>query len=508
MITVNEKEQIRRAHYIQGMSIRQIQRELGYHRSTIRKALEGGEEPCYRQQAPRPSPVLEAVKAVIDHWLQEDRSKPPKQRHTAKRIHERLVQEYGFAGAESTVRRYVGQRRKGMHTQVFVPLEYEPGQIAQVDFGEAQVILAGELVTAQLFCLRLGYSKLPFVTALPTQAQEAFLEGHVRAFTFLGGVPRVLVYDNLKAAVKRILEGNNREEQTAFVAFRSHYLFESRFCNPAQAHEKGLVEGLVGYARRNWLVPTPAFAAWEALNAFLLEKCRAEGGRRLRGMELTIGEAFELERAYLLRLPGRPYPCCSLHPVQPNGFGLVSFQTNRYSVPAEHAHEALWLRAFVERIEITNGQKVLATHSRCYGREQDILNPLHYLRVLETRPGAWEQAKPIQEWRRHWPEIYDRYLAALRERLSSNQATKEFVRILRLHEDYSETLIAQALEQALAGHCYTADGVKQLVLRLAEPAPPSQPLDLAQAGYLGSIQVAWPALSQFDRLLSAKGGEK
>ena len=180
MITVNEKEQIRRAHYIQGMSIRQIQRELGYHRSTIRKALEGGEVSVYRQLAPRPSPVLEAVKAVIDHWLQEDRSKPPKQRHTAKRIHERLVQEYGFAGAESTVRRYVGQRRKGMRTQVFVPLEYEPGQIAQVDFGEAQVILAGELVTAQLFCLRLGYSKLPFVTALPTQAQEAFLEGHVR----------------------------------------------------------------------------------------------------------------------------------------------------------------------------------------------------------------------------------------------------------------------------------------------------------------------------------------
>ena len=150
---------------------------------------------------------------------------------------------------------------------------------------------------------------------------------------------------------------------------------------------------------------------------------------------------------------------------------------------------------------------MVATHPRCYAREQDILNPLHYLRVLETRPGAWEQAKPIQEWRRHWPEIYDRYLAALRERLPNNQATQEFVRILRLHEDHPETLIAQALEQALAGHCYTADGVKQLVLRLAEPTPPCVPLDLAQAPYLGSIQVAWPALSQFDRSLSPKGGE-
>jgi transposase len=505
MITVDEKEQIRRAHYLEGMSIRQIQRALGYHRKTIRKALEGGEVPRYTKTAARSSPVLEQAKAVIDHWLQEDQDRPPKQRHTAKRIYDRLVAEYNFSGAESTVRRYVGQQRKRMHMQVFIPLEYEPGQTAQVDFGEAQVRLAGSEVTAQLFCLRLGYSKQPFATALPTQAQEAFLEGHVRAFQFLGGIPHQLVYDNLKTAVKRILEGNSREEQAAFVAFRSHYLFESRFCNVAQAHEKGLVEGLVGYARRNWLVPTPSFPSWEALNVYLLEKCRAEGGRQLRGMGVSVGEALAFERAHLLPLPARPYSCCTLQPVQPNGFGLVTFQTNRYSVPAEHTHEALWLRAFVERVEITNGQQVLAVHPRCYGREQDLLNPLHYLAVLEQRPGAWEQAKPIKEWRRHWPEIYDRYLDALRERLSAPQATKEFVRILRLHGSFSETLIAQALEQALAGYCFTADGVKQLVLRLAEPATATEPLAPGQIAHLTSIQVAWPALSQFDRLLSLKG---
>jgi hypothetical protein len=183
----------------------------------------------------------------------------------------------------------------------------------------------------------------------------------------------------------------------------------------------------------------------------------------------------------------------------------VTFQTNRYSVPADHTHEALWLRAFVERVEITNGQQVLAVHLRCYGREQDILNPLHYLAVLEQRSGAWEQAKPIKEWRRHWSAIYDRYLAALRQHLADNQATKEFVRILRLHESFSEPLIAQALEQALAGYCFTADGVKQLVLRLAEPAPTAPPLDPGQIAHLTNIQVAWPALSQFDRLLSPKG---
>jgi len=506
MITVEQKEQIRRAFYIEGKSIRQIQRETGYHRQTIRQALQDSAVPKYKRKGPKSSPVLDPVKPIIDHWLAEDRNKPPKQRHTAKRIHERLTTEYGFQGAESTIRSYVGRQRKAMRTQVFIPLSYQPGQTGQVDFGEAQVIIAGEQLKAQLFCLRLGYSKQPFVTAVPTQAQEAFFEGHVRAFAFLGGVPRELVYDNLKAAVKRILEGHNREEQTAFVAFRSHYLFESRFCTPRKGHEKGLVEGLVGYARRNWLVPVPEFASWDELNSYLLEKCSAEGQRKLRGMETTIGEALAQERALLLPLPSRPYPCCKMHPVQPNGFGLVSFKTNRYSVPADHVHEALWLRAYVDKIEITNGHQTLAVHTRCYKREQDILNPLHYLPLLEQRPGAWEQATPIQQWREHWPEVYDIYLAALRERLSTTQATREFVRILRLHEGHSEQVIAQALQQALAGHCYHADGVKQIVLRLTEPTQTTPPLEAETLSVPDVGPVTWPEVAQFDQLLQTVAG--
>jgi transposase len=507
MITVSEKEQIRRAYYIESKSIRRIQRETGHHRETIRKALGDGSVPRYTAQQSRPSPVLDPVKPIIDRWLVEDEARPRKQRHTARRIYERLTTEYGFTGGESTVRRYVGQRRKRLRTQVFIPLAYVPGRTSQVDFGEAEVVIASEQLTAQLFCMRLGYSKQPFVTALPTQAQEAFFEGHVRAFDFLGGVPHELVYDNLKVAVNRILEGRNREEQVAFIAFRSHYLFESRFCNPGKAHEKGLTEGLVGYARRNWLVPPPEYATWADLNAYLAERCRAEGQRRLRGMELTIGEALALERAQFLPLPAQPFPCCILRPVRANGFGLVTFQTNRYSVPAQHAHEALWLRAFVDRVEITNGRQVLAIHPRCYRREQDILDPLHYLPILEQRPGAWEQAKPLQEWRQNWPEVYERYLAALRRQLSTSQATREFVRVLRLHEDYTEAIIAQALEEALSGHCYSADGVKQLVLRLTEPPTPTAPVPEAQRCFPDVEQVLWPELAQFDRLLGQAGGE-
>jgi transposase len=508
MIAVEKKEQIRRAFYIEGKSIRQIQRETGCHRKTIRKALEDSAVPKYSRPESRSSPVLGPVKPIIDRWLSEDRDRPPKQRHTAKRIYERLTTEYGFGGAESTVRRYVGQRRKQTRAQVFIPLSYAPGQTAQVDFGQAQVIIAGEQLTGHLFCMRLGYSKQPFVTALPSQAQEAFFEGHVRAFDFLGGVPRNLVYDNLKAAVKRILEGRNREEQTTFIAFRSHYLFESQFCTPRQAHEKGLVEGLVGYARRNWLVPIPEYATWDALNAYLLEKCRAEGRRRLRGMEVTIGEALIQEQAHLLPLPSRSCPCCTLRPARANGFGLVTFQTNRYSVPADHAHEALWLRAFVDRVEVSNGRQTLATHPRCYKREQDVLDPLHYLPLLEQRPGAWEQAKPIQEWRQRWPQVYDLYLAALRERLSTSQATREFVHILRLHEDHPEEIIAHALQQALDGHCYSADGVKQIVLRLTEPARDVAPLEADELPVPDVGPVTWPEIEQFDRLLhTVPGGE-
>lgn len=514
MITVERKEQIRRAFYLEGKSIHQIQRETGCHRQTIRKALGDGLVPEYTAQAPRPCPVLDPVKAIIDRWLEEDQERPAKQRHTAKRIHDRLTTEYGFQGAESTVRRYVGLYRQRLGTQVFIPLSYAPGQIAQVDFGQVQVDIANERRTVQLFCLRLGYSKQPFVMALPTQAQEAFFEGHVQAFAFLGGVPHTLVYDNLKVAVRKVLEGRNREEQAAFVAFRSHYLFQSQFCTPQEGHEKGLVEGLVGYARRNWLVPIPAFNTWEELNGYLWFKCRAEGPRRLRGMGQTIGEALAEEQATLLPLPSHPYRCCTLRPTRANGFGLVTFQTNRYSVPADHAHEALWLHIYVDRVEIGNGQQILAVHPRCYQHEQDILNPLHYLPLLERRPGAWEQAKPIQEWQQRWPAIYDDYLAALRQQGSMSQATREFVRILRLHESHPEALIAQALEQALAGHCYRADGVKQIVLRLSEQAEAScsgpsafeSPLAPEQLPVLDVAPVCWPEVGQFDRLLPSVAG--
>jgi len=504
MITVEDKETIRRAYYIEHKSIRQIQRETGHHRRTIRKALEDGMVPEYNEKSPRPTPALTPVKGIIDQWLAEDEKQPSKQRHTAKRIYERLRDEYSFSGAESSIRRYVGQVRRQLRNEVFIPLSFAPGQLAQIDFGEATVCISREQLIAQLFCLRMGYSKQTFVMALPSQSQESFFLGHVKAFSFLGGVPRQLVYDNLKTAVKTVLEGHNRKEQSAFTAFRSHYLFESRFCNVCQAHEKGLVEGLVGYARRNWLVPIPEFDSWDELNETLWGKCLAEGTRQLRGMEMTIGQAMVAEKPHMLPLPPEQYPCYTMHPVSANGFGLVTFGTNRYSVPSERAYESKWLKAYPDRVEITNGHKVLAVHPRCYGKHQDILNPLHYLSLLEQRPGAYEHAKPIQEWQQRWPDVYDRYLAALREHLPGDQSTREFIRILRLHEHYPEQAIASAMEESLLCHCYNADGFRQLVMRQTEPSVgPALP---ELTGELATQPVQWPDLVDYDRLLA--GGKK
>ena len=378
---MDQLEQIRRAHFIDGKSIRQIAREGHHHRRTVRKAIQDSGPPRYRLGQAKSRPVLGPFVATIDQWLLEDEARPPKQRHTARRIYQRLVAEHGLSGGESTVREYVRQQRP-RERPLFIPLAYQPGEDAQFDFGEAMVVMKGRPLTVQLLVGRLCYSKIPFLMAFPNQQQEALFEGHKEAFTFFGGVPRAIWYDRLSQAVRRALPGYKPQEQESFIAFRSHYLFESHFCNAGEPHEKGLVENLVGYARRNFLVPVPEVDSFQELNAVLRERCSAEARRRLRGETDTIGELWEQERPHLLSLPPRPFPCCRTVPVHTNAFSLVTFQTNRYSVPVEHANGPLLLRTFVDRIEVSDGTEVVATQHRCHEREQDILDPLHYLPLL------------------------------------------------------------------------------------------------------------------------------
>jgi len=292
MISVEDREKIRRAYFSENKSQRQIARELGHSRKTVRNAIESAEPGSYTLRKPRAAPVLGPYRARIDELLEENERLPRKQRYTGHRIY-KDIQAKGYNGAESTVRGYIAERRREKRKrEVYIPLEFDPGADAQVDWAEAVAIIGGERVIVQLFLMRLCYSRKLFVRAYPRQKQEAFFDGHVRAFHHFQGVPRRIAYDNLKAAVMRVLEGRNRQEQERFIVFRSHYLFESRFCTPGQGHEKGRAEDGVGFSRRNFMVPVPRVAAYEELNDHLLSACQGDDQRRIDRQEMTIGEAW------------------------------------------------------------------------------------------------------------------------------------------------------------------------------------------------------------------------
>ena len=311
MISVQDRERIRRAYFIENKSMRQIARELGHSRDTVKKAIESAKPGNYTLTKPRPAPVLGPYKGRIDELLAENKRLPRKQRYTGRKIYEDITAK-GYRGSESNVRHYIAQqRREKRRRRVYIPLEFDPGTDAQVDWGEAVAIIAGKSVTVQLFLMRLCYSRRLFVMAFPAQKQEAFFEGHVQAFHHFQGIPRRISYDNLKAAVQRILEGRNRQEQQTFIVFRSHYLFESRFCTPGQAHQKGRVEDGVGFSRHNFMVPIPEVASFQELNVHLLAACRADDQRRVDRQKVTVGEAWEMEKPYLLPLPERDFHAVS-----------------------------------------------------------------------------------------------------------------------------------------------------------------------------------------------------
>jgi transposase len=501
MISVEDREKIRRAYFIENKSQRQIARELGHSRKTVRKAIESAEPTTYTVRKPRPAPVLGPYKARIDELLAENEGLPRKQRYTGYKIYED-IQSDGYTGSESTVRGYIAQRRREKKKRkVYIPLEFDPGADAQADWGEAVAIIAGEQVTVQLFVMRLCYSRRLFVMAFPTQKQEAFFEGHVRAFHHFQGVPRRISYDNLKAAVQRVLEGRNRREQETFVVFRSHYLFESHFCTPGQGHEKGRVEEGVGFSRRNFMVPIPEVASFEELNAHLLAGCLADDQRRVDRQEVTVGEAWEAEKPYLLPLPERGFECCVTRSVTLNPYSQVEFETNRYSVPTDKAYHNLVLKAYPFRVDVLYLEDVIASHPRCYDREQDVLEPLHYLPLLAQRPGAFEHAKPIRRWREGWPPVYERLLAHLQAQWPGGRGVREFVRILKLHHDHPDDLVARAVEQALEYGCAHADGVELCLRQLLDPRPLTLPIDLSDWPELVGVGCQAPDLGCYDRLL-------
>lgn len=494
MIQVDEKETIRRLHFIRRHSIRQIARERQHSRRTVRKALVDPSVPQYHLTAPKPCPVIGPCRAIIETWLEQDRRSPRKQRHTAHRIYDRLVGEFAFTGSERAVRHHVSKLRTGLE-ELAIPLEFDAGADAQCDWGEAQVYIGDEPVAAQVFCMKLSYSRKPFVMAFPTQRQEAFFEGHDQAFNWFSGVPTRVSYDNLSTAVRKVLQGKNRQEQQTFTAFRSHYLFESHFATPATPREQGRVENLVGYMRRNYFVPVPRVSSFAELNEMLLERLLGDDERRVPGQGVTIGEAWEEEKAQLLPLPRFPHRCCISRPVKANRLSLVSFDGNRYSVPVEYGLSKLTLHAHAWRVEIACGDRVVTAHERCYGKGQDIMQVEHYLPLLLERPGAFPYARPVRHW--DMPGTYRDLLDRLKER-HNGDGVSQFLRVLMLARSYGQERLERAMRQALDEGRADYDRVRQL-------AAGGGPTGLTPPSRLAAVRVVLPQLSQYDRLRRTAG---
>ena len=344
---------VRRSVYVEGLSARAAARRFGLARETVRKMLRSRRPPGYRRAQPVRRPKLDAFTGIIDQILREDQSRPKKQRHTAKRIGERLRAEYGFTGGDTIVKASVRAQRLGGQ-EMFVPLAHPPGD-AHADFGDALVVIAGVECKAHDLVVDLPHSDDGFVQAFPAETTEAFCDGHNAAFGYFGGVLRRIVYDNTKLAVARMLGDGTRQRTQVFCELQSHYLFADRFGRPGKGNNKGKVEGLVGYVRRNFFVPIPRFASWDALNAALAHQCGERRGRRLRRHTETIGERFARDREALLPLPPVPYDACDTRTTRVTSLSLVRDRRNDYSVPTAYGHREVLVKGSVDEVVIVCG---------------------------------------------------------------------------------------------------------------------------------------------------------
>ena len=497
MYQVESYLRVRRAVMVEGMSIREVSRMFGLHRDTVRKMLAYSVPPGYRRQTRPRRPKLEPFTGVIDRILEDDHKVPRKQRHTAKRIFERLRDEYGFDGQYTIVKDYVREHRRRTK-EMFVPLSHPPGH-AQCDFGEALVVIGGVEQKAHCFVLDLPHSDGCFVKAYPAETTEAFLDGHVSAFSFLGGVPRSILYDNTRLAVAKILGDGRRRRTRAFTELQSHYLFEDRFGRPGKGNDKGKVEGLVGYMRRNFLVPIPSFESFDALNAYLERRCLERMDATLRGHEETIGQRMERDLESLLPLPPAPYDPCEKQTSRVSSLSLVRYRTNDYSVPVAYGHRDVLVRGYVDRVVISCGSEVIAKHPRSYQRDDFVFDPIHYLPLLEQKIGALDQAAPLQGW-----DLPDEFgtLGRLMESRMGRRGKREFVQVLRLLEHFSHQEVHHAVKDALRLGAVSFDAVKHLVLCRMEGRPPR--LDLELYPYLPRVRVSTTCAGDYMTLLTGR----
>jgi transposase len=451
---------------VEGEGKRQICREYSIHFRTLQKILSHPEPPGYRQTRPREKRKIGPYLSLIEELLTADRKAPKKQRHTAKRIFDRLVDEYGYTGGYTAVKEAV-RAFKQRSREVFVPLSHPPGW-AQVDFGYAGIDLAGERTEVAFFVMTLPFSDAFFVCAFPRECTETFQEGHKRSFMFFDGVATRISYDNSKIAVISIGKGRDRKLTDGFLRLQSHYHFTEHFCRVRRPNEKGHVETLVGYSRRNFMVPVPKVETIEELNTYLESCCRADLGRTLRGKEKSKGERLQEERSVMLPLPTERFEAHRVEKVSANSLSLIRFDGNDYSVPTKYAHHPVTAIGTVDEVRLVVDDCLTASHRRCWKKHGTFFDPVHYLALLERKPGALDFARPMEEW--GLSPCFDLLRRRLESDMEENKGVREYIKVLRLLETATATQLAGAIEQALFIGATSVDAIK-LILEHRRQAP-------------------------------------
>jgi len=461
---------IRYDHLREGLSIRQLANKYKVHRRTVRQALASPEPPA-RKKAYRKSPKMDPYKATVDQWLIDDLSAPRKQRHTATRIHQRLCDEFGATDLKyDTVKVYVRLRRPEILAaqekpadEVMIVAEHTPGQDSQVDFGESQVIIGGVEQKAHLFHFRLSNSGKAVHRGYPTEAQEAFLAGHVDTIKVIGGVPAMIRYDNLTPAVVKVLQGRSREENDRWKLFCSYYGINPFYCKPglSGAHEKGGIEGEVRRFRNTYLVPVPSFDSWEEFNEYLAECDRKDDQRRIEQRPNTVGEDFALEAPYLLEVPAEPFDPATVLSATVSKAALVSVRKVKYSVPARFVDTRVRVELGAFEVKIFSGANLIARHDRCTTQGATIITLDHYLEVLYRKPGALPSSKALAQARKDgvFTDAHQAYWDLARTKLSDAEATKALIDVLMLHRQMEAEHVIAGIQAALATGTINVDVV-------------------------------------------------
>jgi len=497
MYAVEVYAAVRRFVFIEGKSRREAARVFGLSRETVAKMCRFSLPPGYTRTRPARKPKLDPFVAVIDAILEADRSAPAKQRHTAKRIFERLREEHGFGGGYTVVKDYVRiARARGRET--FVPLSHPPGH-AQVDFGEAVGVIGGIRRKIHFFCLDLPQSDACFVKAYPAETTEAFLDGHVSAFAFFGGVPLSVLYDNTKIAVAKICGDGKRERTRAFTELVSHYLFRDRFGRPGKGNDKGKVEGLVKYARLNFMTPIPTVASFDDLNALLADRCRTRRAERAGRHAETIATRLAADLEVLRDLPAVALEPCEKRAARVSSTALVRYRGNDYSVPTAHGFQEVMVKGFVDQVVILCAGEEIARHPRSYGSGVFVFEPRHYLALIETKPNALDQAAPLRGW--ELPEVFQ-HLRHLLEARMGNRGKREFIQVLRLMEAVPTEVVTFAAGEAIRLGAIGFDAVKQIALARVERRPVR--LDLGAYPHLPKTLVKTTSAADYAILLPGR----